>query len=119
MSWPGTRCQASPGLSWSSSRRRTSIGTTSPRYGLFSSRAELQAEAGTAGVPAPRAAEVPTSVWATGWRSWLLRPEMGLPIILLLLCIYLSVTSQYFLEYQNLLNSTQAVTVVGIAAAFA
>jgi ribose transport system permease protein len=70
-------------------------------------------------VPAPRAAEVPTSVWATGWRSWLLRPEMGLPIILLLLCVYLSVTSQYFLEYQNLLNITQAVTVVGIAAAFA
>jgi ribose transport system permease protein len=63
--------------------------------------------------------DVPVSRWAVGWRSWLLRPEMGLPLILLLLCIYLAFTSQYFLEYQNLLNITQAVAVVGIAGAFA
>ena len=63
--------------------------------------------------------DIPISVWAVGWRSWLLRPEMGLPFILLLLCVYLSVTSEYFLQYQNLLNITQAVAVVGIAAAFA
>ena len=44
---------------------------------------------------------------------------MGLPLILLLLCVYLSFSSQYFLEYQNLLNITEAVAVVGIAAAFA
>ena len=63
--------------------------------------------------------DLPISVWAVGWRSWLLRPEMGLPLILLLLCIYLSATTKYFLQYQNLLNVTQAVAVVGIAAAFA
>jgi ribose transport system permease protein len=63
--------------------------------------------------------DLPISVWAVGWRSWLLRPEMGLPLILLLLCVYLSVTTKYFLQYQNLLNITQAVAVVGIAAAFA
>lgn len=63
--------------------------------------------------------DVPVSPWAVGWRSWLLRPEMGLPLILLLLCVYLGYSSQYFLEYRNLLNITQAVSVVGIAAAFA
>ena len=44
---------------------------------------------------------------------------MGLPLILLLLCVYLSFSSQYFFNYQNILNITQAVAVVGIAAAFA
>ena len=48
-----------------------------------------------------------------------MRPEMGLPLILLLLCVYLSFSSQYFFNYQNILNITQAVAVVGIAAAFA
>ena len=67
----------------------------------------------------PGAAETPLPRWATGWRSLLLRPEMGLPLILVLLCAYLASTSQYFLDYQNLLNITQAVAVVGIAAAFA
>jgi ribose transport system permease protein len=86
---------------------------------LSSSRVGLEAGADSPGAPASRPADLPTSAWAVGWRSWLLRPEMGLPIILLLLCIYLSVTSQYFLGYQNLLNITQAVSVVGIAAAFA
>ena len=65
------------------------------------------------------AMEAPARAWASGWRSLLLRPEMGLPLILLLLGIYLSLSSQYFLQYQNLLNITQAVAVVGIAAAFA
>jgi ribose/xylose/arabinose/galactoside ABC-type transport system permease subunit len=65
------------------------------------------------------ALDAPAQRWATGWRSLLLRPEMGLPIILLLLCLYLSISSQYFLEYQNLLNITEAMAVVGIAAAFA
>src|SRR3954465_4576334 len=63
--------------------------------------------------------EAPARRWSTGWRSLLLRPEMGLPLILVLLGVYLAFSSQYFLEYQNLLNITQAVAVVGIAAAFA
>jgi ribose transport system permease protein len=42
-----------------------------------------------------------------------------LPLILLLLCLYLGFTTRYFFEYRNLLNITQAVAVVGIAAAFA
>jgi ribose transport system permease protein len=63
--------------------------------------------------------DAPARRWSSGWRSLLLRPEMGLPIILLLLGLYLSFSTQYFLEYQNLLNITEAVAVVGIAAAFA
>jgi ribose/xylose/arabinose/galactoside ABC-type transport system permease subunit len=65
------------------------------------------------------AAESRARAWTTGWRSFLLRPELGLPLILVLLCVYLAVTSQYFLQYQNVLNITEAVAVVGIAAAFA
>ena len=63
--------------------------------------------------------DAPARRWTTGWRSLLLRPEMGLPIILLILCVYLSFSSQYFLQYQNILNITEAMAVVGIAAAFA
>jgi ribose transport system permease protein len=48
-----------------------------------------------------------------------LRPEAGLPLILLLLCLYLGFSTKYFFEYQNLLNISQAVAVVGIAASFA
>jgi ribose/xylose/arabinose/galactoside ABC-type transport system permease subunit len=43
----------------------------------------------------------------------------GLLITLLILCVYLSFSSQYFLQYQNILNITEAMAVVGIAAAFA
>ena len=75
--------------------------------------AEVVAETATSTLDAP------ARRWASGWRSFLLRPEMGLPIILLLLCIYLSFSSQYFLQYQNILNITEAMAVVGIAAAFA
>jgi ribose transport system permease protein len=71
------------------------------------------------GAPVRAPGEVLPSKWAVGWRSWLLRPEAGLPLILVLLCVYLAFTSQYFFQYQNLLNITQAVAVVGIAAAFA
>jgi ribose transport system permease protein len=53
------------------------------------------------------------------WYDVLLRPELGLPLIAVLLATYLAWTSQYFLEKQNLLNITEAVSVVGIAAAFA
>jgi ribose transport system permease protein len=53
------------------------------------------------------------------WYDVLLRPELGLPLIAVLLGAYLALTSQYFLEKQNLLNITEAVSVVGIAAAFA
>jgi ribose transport system permease protein len=73
----------------------------------------------TPGAPIGAPGDVLHSPWATGWRAWLLRPEAGLPLILLLLCLYLGFTTKYFFEYQNLLNITQAVAVVGIAAAFA
>ena len=49
----------------------------------------------------------------------LLRPEAGLPLITLLLCVYLTFSSEYFLQWQNLLNVTFAVSAIGIAAAFA
>ena len=73
-------------------------------------------------VAAPDAAAVvaaPLSPWATGWRSLLLRPEMGLPLITLLFGVYLSFASPYFLQYQNILNITEAIAVLGIAASFA
>jgi ribose transport system permease protein len=60
-----------------------------------------------------------TSPWASGWRSFLLRPEMGLPLVTLLLGVYLSATSEFFLTRQNLLNITEAVAIIGIAAPFA
>jgi ribose transport system permease protein len=60
----------------------------------------------------------PLSPWATGWRSLLLRPEMGLPLITLLFGAYLTFASQYFLQYQNILNITESIAVLGIAASF-
>lgn len=48
-----------------------------------------------------------------------MRPEAGLPIILAGLCIYLGFASEFFWRWQNILNITEAVSVVGIAAAFA
>jgi ribose transport system permease protein len=54
-----------------------------------------------------------------GRDSLLLRPEAGLPLITLALCVYLSFSSPYFLDWQNLLNVTFAVSAIGIAAAFA
>jgi ribose transport system permease protein len=57
--------------------------------------------------------------WLTGRESLLLRPEAGLPLITLALCVYLTFSSPYFLDWQNLLNVTFAVSAIGIAAAFA
>ena len=53
------------------------------------------------------------------WKAFLLRPELGLPLITLALCVYLAFSSQYFLQWQNLLNITFAIAAIGIAAAFA
>jgi len=72
-----------------------------------------------AGPDAAAVVAAPLSPWATGWRSLLLRPEMGLPLITLLFGVYLTFASQYFLQYQNILNITEAVAVLGIAASFA
>jgi ribose transport system permease protein len=52
-------------------------------------------------------------------RNLVLRPEAGLPFILVGLCIYLGFASEYFWRWKNILNITEAVSVVGIAAAFA
>jgi ribose transport system permease protein len=68
------------------------------------------------GVPSEDAG---TSRWARGWRSFLLRPEMGLPLVTILLGVYLSAASEFFLTKQNLLNITEAVAIIGIAAPFA
>src|SRR5215213_8553507 len=70
-------------------------------------------------VPAGAGPPASGSSWNTGWRAFLLRPELGLPLITLLLAVYLSFASEYFLQRQNLLNITEAVAVIGIAAAFA
>ena len=77
------------------------------------------APAVTAGTESATAAAAPLSPWATGVRSLLLRPEMGLPLITLLLGVYLSFASPYFLQYKNILNITEAIAVLGIAASFA
>jgi ribose transport system permease protein len=47
-----------------------------------------------------------------------LRPELGLPAITVLLGVFLALKSPYFLQWKNLLNITDAVAFVGIAAAF-
>jgi ribose transport system permease protein len=49
----------------------------------------------------------------------LLQPEYALPLITLALGLYLSLSNEYFFTEKNLLNITEAVAVVGIAAAFA
>lgn len=64
-------------------------------------------------------AAVTTSPWLSGRRRILLRPELGLPLIILALGIYLSIASPYFFGWQNFMNITDAVAFVGIAAAFA
>ncbi len=70
-------------------------------------------------VPTDADPRIAPSKWTSGWRAFLLRPELGLPLITLLLAVYLSFASEYFLQRQNLLNITEAVAVIGIAAAFA
>src|SRR5262245_21893491 len=52
-------------------------------------------------------------------RSFLLRPDLALPLITLALFVYLSFANEYFFDEENLLNITAAVALVGIAAAFA
>lgn len=52
-------------------------------------------------------------------KAWLLKPELGLPLVTLLLVLYLSVSNEFFFTDRNLLNITEAVAVLGIAAAFA
>ncbi len=54
-----------------------------------------------------------------GAREFLLRPELALPLVTLALGVYLSLTSEFFFTEKNLLNITEAVAIVGIAAAFA
>ena len=77
--------------------------------------AETPSNAG--GAPVPSGPGVHR--WLYGRESLLLRPEAGLPLITLALCVYLSFSSPYFLDWQNLLNITFAVSAIGIAAAFA
>jgi ribose transport system permease protein len=51
--------------------------------------------------------------------TFLLQPEYALPLVTLALGAYLAFANEYFFTERNLLNITEAVAVVGIAAAFA
>jgi ribose transport system permease protein len=55
----------------------------------------------------------------TRLRSFLLRPDLALPVVTLALFLYLSVANEFFFSERNLLNITDAMALVGIAAAFA
>ena len=50
-------------------------------------------------------------------RALALAPEAGLPLILVGLAVYLGFASEFFWRWKNILNITEAVSVVGIAAA--
>ena len=52
-------------------------------------------------------------------RDLILYPEISAVAVTVLLCTYLGLTNQYFLDKQNLLNITASVSVIGTAAAFA
>jgi len=52
-------------------------------------------------------------------RALVLRPDFALPIVTLLLFLYLTFGNEFFFSERNLLNITQAVAIVGVAAAFA
>lgn len=51
--------------------------------------------------------------------STLLQPQLALPFITLALALYLGLTNEFFFTERNLFNITEAVAIVGIAAAFA
>jgi ribose transport system permease protein len=72
-------------------------------------------------VPSGEAAshrQAANGIWRRG-RILLLRPELALPFITLGLMLYLSFASPYFFTQRNLFSITEAVAVLGIAAAFA
>jgi ribose transport system permease protein len=52
-------------------------------------------------------------------KTFLLRPDLALPLITLALFLYLSFANEFFFSQRNLLNITSAMALVGIAAAFA
>jgi ribose transport system permease protein len=52
-------------------------------------------------------------------RGLLFHPEITVLVVTLLLSAYLAITSEFFLQKTNLLNISEAVSVIGIAAAFA
>ncbi len=81
-------------------------------------RSEIELEATAAPARAAVERTAPRALWLRV-RSILLRPEFSLPLITLALAIYLSFASQYFLTEKNLLNVTEGVAILGIAAAFA
>jgi ribose transport system permease protein len=72
-----------------------------------------------AGVGFSGAVAVSSNPWVSGRRSVLLRPELGLPLIIVVLGAFLAIKSEYFLEWQNLMNVTDAVAYLGVAASFA
>jgi ribose/xylose/arabinose/galactoside ABC-type transport system permease subunit len=55
------------------------------------------------------AVERPRATALDRLRALALRPEAGLPLILVGLAIYLGFASEYFWRWQNILNITEAV----------
>jgi len=82
--------------------------------------APAKQERGGAAPAAPPGEDGPRGGGAGGLiRSVVLRPDFALPIVTLLLFLYLTFANEFFFSERNLLNITQAVGIVGIAAAFA
>lgn len=71
---------------------------------------------------APEGQAAPTRAASRGSRALrglLFHPEITVSVVTLLLSAYLAITSEFFLTKTNLLNISEAVSVIGIAAAFA
>jgi ribose transport system permease protein len=88
----------------------------------MSSSSAIKDENGDAARPAPLSGD--GSKGSDGgavsrMRDIVLRPDFALPIVTLLLFLYLTFANEFFFSERNLLNITQAVAIVGIAAAFA
>ena len=89
---------------------------------MSTTRATDDVPASTAATPAPAPGDgsrAPGAGAGSRMRDIVLRPDFALPIVTLLLFLYLTFANEFFFSERNLLNITQAVAIVGIAAAFA
>ena len=93
------------------------MSTTPATEGAEAMATEQQPARGAA--PAAPPGEPPPSTGRGRVRNLLLRPDLALPIVTLLIFLYLAFANEFFFSERNLLNITQAVAIVGIAAAFA
>ncbi len=81
--------------------------------------APAKQEPGGAAPAAPPGERGPRGGAGGRLRAVVLRPDLALPIVTLLIFLYLTFANEFFVSERNLLNITQAVGIVGIAAAFA